>query len=52
MEIFGTIHAGGNTVVLITHEVDIANYANRMIRLRDGIIESDTTGEKLKHVLN
>ena len=52
MEIFGTIHAGGNTVVLITHEVDIANYANRMIRLRDGIIESDTTGEKLTHLVH
>ena len=50
MEIFGTIHSGGNTVVLITHEVDIANHAHRIIRLRDGIIESDKVGEKLTHV--
>lgn len=49
MDIFGKIHSGGNTVVLVTHEVDIANHALRIIRLRDGIIESDKTGEKLVH---
>ncbi|MBD0374644.1 MAG: ABC transporter ATP-binding protein [Flavisolibacter sp.] len=42
MEIFGNIHASGNTVVLVTHEEDIATHAHRIIRLRDGIIESDT----------
>lgn len=41
MEIFGKIHGSGNTVVLVTHEEDIANHAHRIIRLRDGIIESD-----------
>jgi putative ABC transport system ATP-binding protein len=41
MDIFGAIQAGGNTVVLVTHEEDIANYAHRIVRLRDGIIESD-----------
>jgi putative ABC transport system ATP-binding protein len=41
MDIFGKIHTGGNTVVLVTHEEDIANHAHRVIRLRDGIIESD-----------
>jgi putative ABC transport system ATP-binding protein len=41
MEIFSKIHDGGNTVVLVTHEEDIANYARRVVRLRDGIIESD-----------
>lgn len=41
MEIFGKIHASGNTVILVTHEEDIANHAHRIIRLRDGIIESD-----------
>ena len=50
MDIFGEIHSGGNTVVLVTHEVDIANHALRIIRLRDGIIESDNVGEKLAHV--
>jgi putative ABC transport system ATP-binding protein len=41
MEILSKIHDGGNTVVLVTHEEDIANYARRVVRLRDGIIESD-----------
>jgi putative ABC transport system ATP-binding protein len=41
MDIFGSIQAAGNTVVLVTHEEDIANYAHRIVRLRDGVIESD-----------
>jgi putative ABC transport system ATP-binding protein len=41
MDIFGKIHSGGNTVILVTHEEDIANYAHRVVRLRDGILESD-----------
>ena len=41
MEIFSAIQAAGNTVVLVTHEEDIAAYAKRVVRLRDGIIESD-----------
>lgn len=42
MDIFGKIQAAGNTVVLVTHEEDIAAYARRVVRLRDGLIESDT----------
>jgi putative ABC transport system ATP-binding protein len=41
MEIFGKIQSAGNTVVLVTHEEDIASYAKRVVRLRDGSIESD-----------
>lgn len=41
MDIFGQIQASGNTVVLVTHEEDIANHAHRIVRLRDGVIESD-----------
>lgn len=41
MEIFGKIHEAGNTVILVTHEEDIAKFAHRVIRLRDGVIESD-----------
>jgi putative ABC transport system ATP-binding protein len=41
MEIFTRIHDAGNTVILVTHEEDIANYAHRIVRLRDGVIESD-----------
>jgi putative ABC transport system ATP-binding protein len=41
MDIFGKIQASGNTVVLVTHEEDIASYAKRIVRLKDGWIESD-----------
>lgn len=43
MELFATIHALGNTIVLVTHEEDIARYAHRMVRLKDGVVESDQT---------
>jgi putative ABC transport system ATP-binding protein len=42
MDLFAQIHAAGNTVVLVTHEEDIAAYAHRVVRLRDGLVESDT----------
>jgi putative ABC transport system ATP-binding protein len=42
MNLFSEIHKQGNTVILVTHEEDIARYAHRIIRLRDGLIESDT----------
>ena len=45
MDIFGAIQAAGNTVVLVTHEEDIANYAHRVVRLRDGVIETDKRRE-------
>jgi len=41
MEIFGKIQEAGNTVVLVTHEEDIASYAHRVVRLKDGLLESD-----------
>jgi putative ABC transport system ATP-binding protein len=41
MDIFGQIQNTGNTVILVTHEEDIANFAHRIVRLRDGVIESD-----------
>ncbi|HMH34569.1 MAG TPA: ABC transporter ATP-binding protein [Puia sp.] len=41
MDIFDAIQAAGNTVVLVTHEEDIAKYAHRVVRLRDGQIETD-----------
>ncbi|WP_010253875.1 ABC transporter ATP-binding protein [Myroides injenensis] len=41
MKLFDDIHANGNTVILVTHEEDIAEHAHRIIRLRDGLIESD-----------
>jgi putative ABC transport system ATP-binding protein len=45
MEIFGKIQEAGNTVVLVTHEEDIAAYAKRVVRLRDGLVETDKTKE-------
>lgn len=42
MALFNEIHAKGNTVILVTHEEDIAAHAHRIIRLRDGVVESDT----------
>ena len=42
MKLFDDIHADGNTVILVTHEEEIAAYAHRIIRLRDGVIESDS----------
>ena len=45
MEIFNKIQAAGNTVVLVTHEEDISRYAHRVVRLRDGIVETDRRRE-------
>ncbi|MCR9064423.1 MAG: ABC transporter ATP-binding protein [Cytophagales bacterium] len=41
MELFEEIHSKGNTIIMVTHEEDIAQYAHRIIRLRDGLVESD-----------
>jgi putative ABC transport system ATP-binding protein len=47
MKLISDIHDQGNTVVLVTHEEDIARYARRVVRLRDGLVESDTTKETM-----
>lgn len=49
MQIFDNIHQNGNTVILVTHEEDIAEYARRVIRLRDGLVETDTLNKVQKH---
>ncbi len=41
MQLFEEIHQAGNTIILVTHEQDIARHAHRIVRLRDGLIESD-----------
>jgi putative ABC transport system ATP-binding protein len=47
MEIFESLHKNGNTIILVTHEPDIAEHAQRIVRLRDGLVESDVKNEKI-----
>ena len=46
MGIFDEIYKNGNTIITVTHEEDIANHARRIVRLRDGVIESDKINER------
>lgn len=48
MALFQDIHDKGNTVIIVTHEEDIAGYSHRIVRLRDGQIESDATNEPVR----
>ena len=41
MGLFARLHEGGNTIILVTHEADIAAYAHRVIHIRDGQVEKD-----------
>lgn len=50
MGLFEEIHKKGNTIIVVTHEEDIARYAHRIVRLRDGEIESDEANSKIIHV--
>lgn len=45
MDILGKIHSDGNTVILVTHEDDISHFAHRIIRLKDGTVETDRINE-------
>lgn len=51
MHIFDKIQADGNTVILVTHEEEIAEYSHRIIRLRDGVIESDHKNTRAQRAL-
>ncbi len=47
MAIFEKLHQKGNTIILVTHEPDIASHAHRIVRLRDGLVESDERNENI-----
>jgi len=48
MALFARLHAGGNTIVLVTHEADVAAFAERTIHIRDGMVEKDIGNSKFK----
>jgi putative ABC transport system ATP-binding protein len=48
MALFDTLHASGNTIVLVTHEPDIAEYAHRIVHIRDGQVFSDTPSKRAR----
>jgi putative ABC transport system ATP-binding protein len=52
MGLLETIHKKGNTIILVTHEEDIAKHAHRIVRMRDGEIESDTVNTNIISVLD
>ena len=47
MELFQELHDQGNTIIMVTHEDDIAHYAHRIVRLKDGLIETDEINNEI-----
>ncbi|HEY4047675.1 MAG TPA: ABC transporter ATP-binding protein [Acidobacteriaceae bacterium] len=50
MALFDDLHSRGNTIILVTHEPDIAEYAHRVVNIRDGVIASDTNSGRIRPV--
>lgn len=48
MDLFQKLHDGGNTIIMVTHEDDISHYAHRIVKLRDGLIESDEINKDIR----
>ena len=49
MALFDDLHAKGNTIVVVTHEPDIAEFAHRIITIRDGVIASDHPSSRIRN---
>ncbi len=53
MDLFRVLHDQGNTIIMVTHEDDIAHYAHRIIRLKDGLVETDVPNKEItRHRVN
>ncbi len=50
MALFEALYQAGNTIIMVTHEEDIAHYAHRIVRLRDGLIESDEVNQRINQL--
>jgi putative ABC transport system ATP-binding protein len=48
MELFEQLHSKGNSIIMVTHEEDIAQYAHRIVRLRDGLVETDLLNKNIR----
>ena len=51
MGLFEEIHQKGNTIIVVTHEEDIAQHAHRIVRLKDGLVESDARNENVRKAM-
>jgi putative ABC transport system ATP-binding protein len=52
MDLFHKLHLEGNTIIMVTHEDDIAHYAHRIIRLRDGLVETDEANDNIRAAIH
>ena len=50
MSLFQDLHDSGNTIIMVTHEDDIAHYAHRIVRMRDGLVETDLRNEHISQL--
>lgn len=51
MDLFRELHEKGNTIIMVTHEEDIAEYSHRIVRLRDGLVETDKVNENVRQTV-
>ena len=51
MDLFRELHEKGNTIIMVTHEEDIAEYSHRIVRLRDGLVETDKINENVRQTV-